>query len=437
MRSKLTNASVEVIIFLLLGIFAIVGVSTIPFHPDEASWLYMSKDFESYIKNPLSLMWDESQVGEVDQYKRMIDPPLAKYVIGLGRSIVGIPPIRSDWNWELSWADKKYAGALPNQYQLSISRLTNTWIFIPSTVLIYIAGKILESRLAGVVAALFFGTNSLLLLHNRHIMAEIVLTLCIIISIIAVFYGSEYPWFTGLAVAVALNSKQSALPFVGIGLISILWIPTQNLNIKRVLINLAMYSITIVGMSYILNPLWWSDPIRIPIASWFARVNFKDNQIATLQAFAPNQVLDTPIKRLVSFIANLYILPVAFFEAANYINETEISQIRHLSFPGHNILRGFVGGKITLLLSPFGVIIGSIRSIHTSDLFHRRRFTLLLLATFIQAIAILIAIPIPYQRYVLPMIPFIALWIGYGASLIIAATKEIIIPPIKSNRILE
>jgi len=425
MRSSLKNASVEVAILVLLAIFVLAGVSTIPFHPDESSWLYMSKDFELFFSNPSFLIWDDSRAGEVDQYKRAIDAPLAKYVIGLGRNIVGVPTIKSDWNWELSWSDNKHAEALPTDYQLYVGRLTNTLVLIASTVLMYFSGKHLESRLTGIIAAVFFGTNSLLLLHNRHIMAESVLTLSIVLSIIAIFYGSDYPWFTGLAVALAVNSKQSAIPLVVVGLLSVLWIPGQNINLKHIGKNAVIYSIVFVGMSYFLNPLWWSHPVRVPIEAWIARVNFRDNQVATLRIFAPNQVLDTPMKRLVSFFANLYILPPAFYEAANYLNETEISQVNYLSFPGHNLLRGFIGGGITLLLSLYGTINGALNAIR-SDPVKRRKLVLLLLATLLQAIAILIAIPIPYQRYVIPMVPFIALWIGYGLSLLIIGIRNTI-----------
>lgn len=430
MISRLKNAPVEITTLILLAVFILAGVSIIPFHPDESSWLYMSRDLELSISNPKSVMWDDSRAGEVDQYKRMIDAPLAKYVIGIGRKIVGVPTIKSDWNWELSWSDNKNAGALPTQNQLNVGRMTNTLVLIASTVLIYISGKHLESRLTGIIAALFFGTNSLLLLHNRHVMAEGVVTFCVVLSIIAIFYGSDYPWFTGIAVALAINSKQSAIPLLGVGLFSVLWIPNQNFNIKRIGKNAAIFSIVLVGLSYLLNPLWWSHPARVPIEAWIARVNFRDNQVATLKILAPNQVLDTPIKRLVSFIANLFILPPAFYEAANYVNETEISQVEYLSFPGHNLFRGIIGGGITLLLFLFGTTFGVINAIRTADPSKRRKLTLLLLATFIQAIAILVAIPIPYQRYVIPMIPFIALWIGYGSSLLLNGIRNNINFPI-------
>jgi uncharacterized membrane protein len=140
---------------------------------------------------------------------------------------------------------------------------------------------------------------------------------------------------------------------------------------------------------------------------------------------------------LVSFIANLYILPPAFYEAANYINETEISQVKYLSFPGHNLLRGIIGGGIALLLSLFGTIIGIINVIRSADPVKRRKLTLLLLATSFQAIAILVAIPIPYQRYVIPMIPFIALWIGYGSSLLLIGIKKKYISPQIPRLIIE
>jgi len=46
------------VFWLLWTIFLIWGISLIPFHPDETSLLYQSRDFEILLSDPASLIWN-------------------------------------------------------------------------------------------------------------------------------------------------------------------------------------------------------------------------------------------------------------------------------------------------------------------------------------------------------------------------------------------
>ena len=80
------------IVFIAKVIWIFQGVGLVPFHPDESSVLYQSRDFEVWFTEPLSLVWDASNSDDYDQQYRALNAPLAKYVLGIGRRLAGYGP---------------------------------------------------------------------------------------------------------------------------------------------------------------------------------------------------------------------------------------------------------------------------------------------------------------------------------------------------------
>lgn len=72
--------AVGVVIFSMY----IVGVNKVPFHPDEATHIYMAHDFEEFLKNPFRLAYDPENDDPTRQRYRLIDAPLNHYLIGFG-----------------------------------------------------------------------------------------------------------------------------------------------------------------------------------------------------------------------------------------------------------------------------------------------------------------------------------------------------------------
>jgi len=63
----------------------------------------MSADFEAVFTQPSSLGWKSENEGDLRQRYRELDAPLTRYVLGIGRSIAGLPPLPNDWNWSVNW----------------------------------------------------------------------------------------------------------------------------------------------------------------------------------------------------------------------------------------------------------------------------------------------------------------------------------------------
>jgi hypothetical protein len=118
-----------------------------------------------------------------------------------------------------------------------------------------------------------------------------------------------------------------------------------------------------------------------------------------------------------------------FAEAGFHQAHIQAAVSAYLSNPFHALFRSAAWGSLLLALTLIGLIAGVYRIFH-SDAVNRRRISLLLIATLLQAAILLVMIPLAWQRYYLPLIPYICLWAGYGVYKIIelaasAVTKRL------------
>jgi hypothetical protein len=73
-------------------------------------------------------------------------------------------------------------------------------------------------------------------------------------------------------------------------------------------------------------------------------------------------------------------------------------------------------------LTLLGMVLGVRRD--TKGPQDRRAGALALVATLVQGAALLLAVPLAFQRYVLPLVPLVCLWAGHGlAGLVMALTR--------------
>ncbi|MDH3942574.1 MAG: glycosyltransferase family 39 protein [Anaerolineae bacterium] len=408
------------LLWLLISAYLVWGVQFIPFHPDESSWLYMSADYESFLDDRAGLTWDASLPDDYDQNYRLLNAPLPKYLLGLARSLAGYSPdsVSVDWDWSLDWAANVKAGALPPQNMLFAARLLNTLLFAAALAFFYFTAKGLAGRPAGLAAFALLAVNAPLLLHTRRAMSESALIFTVALSLWAILHPRPRPWVTGLAVALAVSAKLSAAPLFLFGLLAVLWPGRyESRRLKPRLLRLGQYLTVFVLAVYTLTPLIWRQPLEAGRAALDARLAFTQDQLATLRKFdLDDRILDTPSDRLVALLAHQFFAPPAFADVGNYLDQTAPQEAAYLSIPGHNLLRGFIGGSITLTLTIFSLawtFALTIRHQHE----RRRAYILLGLGTLIMAAALLATIPVPIQRYGLPLTPFLVLWAALPLAL--------------------
>ena len=405
-----------VVLLILYSVYLFLGVKTVPFHPDESSLLYQSRDLEKMISEPGTLFWSDTPINAYDQSYRLLNAPLAKYIIGIGRLSAGYgaESVSMDWDWGQTWDENAQRGALPSDRLLLGSRLAVA-LFLPlSIVLIYFAAQSLGGVCSGLMAGLLLAVNTLVLLHTRRAMAEGVLLFGICLAILGVLYADRHPWLDGLGVGLAISAKYSALALLPAGLVAVLW--SSGLDRRQVLKKMSVFILTFSLVIILLHPVLWRSPLRAVNEMVHARTEFLSSQVSTLETHNPEQHLDSPQKRLGVMLYTLFLGAPQFEEVGNYTSFLADETDAYLNTLGNNLLGGPIWGGILLFFTLLGVWIGVRIVIGRESGRQRRGIILLMLMSVCQTGALLILNPLPYQRYYLPLIPFVCLWAALGLT---------------------
>jgi hypothetical protein len=112
-------------------------------------------------------------------------------------------------------------------------------------------------------------------------------------------------------------------------------------------------------------------------------------------------------------LANLYIIPPQFYEVGNYRTQTEPQEREYLAKFGHQFGRGIIGGGLLFLLTLAGILFG-FRPVNNPDKTFRRNFLLLFLAMVFQTVALVIWVPLPWQRYVIALVTYDCIWPAFA-----------------------
>ena len=405
-----------IILISLLSLFAISGAALTPFHPDESTYLYMSSDFNLLLNQPQSMAYTPANEEEVRQRYRLIDAPLTRYYLGLVRLIFGLEAPASDWDWSSDWKTNHSIGAAPTPELLQVSRIAISLLFPCCLVLIFLIGKELQGENTGILAVLFFGLNALALLHNRRIMAEAWLTLGILLCMYIGLKTNMRPWLGGLAAAIVFNAKHSGFLLIPILLGALLWRSVRSKETaRRALWDVLQFCAIFLIITILLNPVFWKDPLSTAAAAWHERTDLVAKQAADAGNKASGNLGQQVMFRSGILTANLYLTELAFYEVGNYAAHTAASEQSYLQVPGHQLLRSPVGAGLALFLTLFGLIT-SLRSIKAMPIRQKRAHCLLWLTGCILFIGTVAMVPLPWQRYAMPLVPVVSLWMAYGLA---------------------
>lgn len=399
---------------LIFTVFFFAGVSRVPFHPDEATQIYMSADFDTWLSHPGSLGWQPSSLDPRQAY-RLLDAPLARYLIGAGRSLAGLPALPLDWDWGKTWAENRAAGALPNPALLLVSRLSVAWLIPLALVLVGQSGREIGGPWAAWLAVLLLATHALLLLHARRAMAEAGLIFGAGLLLRLSLAKKSPAWLMGAAAGLSWCAKQSLAPLVLVGALAAAWQPDTGPGRRSALERLAAYLAAAAAVTALLNPVFWSAPLQSIPAALAARQELTARMQADRAGQFPGNGTAAAGQRSLALVANLYLLPPAFAEVANYTAETALAEAAYLAIPGHNLLRGPLAGGLLFAFSLAGMGLGLRQALHAPAP-NRRALILALLMTAAQAAFILLAFSLPWQRYVLPLVPFTCIWISFALA---------------------
>ncbi len=417
-------AKVLLILFLVIASVGYgAGVMAVPFHPDESTYLYMSADWETLFTRPASLAW-QPDANDPRQLYRLLDAPLCRYLVGFSRWIAGLAPLPVDWNWSLSWDQNGQAGALPDAGLLATGRFSQAALFPFSLLLLYLTGLRLGGKVLGWSAMLLLASSALVWLHTRRAMAEggLVFTVCLFTACLV--SCQKRPWLIALAAALAFCAKQSTLPLAGIGFLAVIAYSPRPLSGFSQAKYLGLYCILWLGLVVLLNPFLWAHPGEAIQAAVLARQDLLIRQTSEFAAALPGSVLNTPWLSALSLIANLYLTPPAIADVGNYLAQTSASAQAYLGNPLNGLLRSLPAGGLLLAMSGIGFFLLGKLSLNPNQS-QRSAFGLVWLAGLLQFVTLVFTVTLPFQRYVVPLVPFTCLWAGWSLARFWQLAREV------------
>jgi 4-amino-4-deoxy-L-arabinose transferase-like glycosyltransferase len=402
----------------------------VPFHPDEATWIYMSRDLDRALAGgPASLCWRPESAGDPLQVERERACPLPRLLIGVSRLLAGRPATARDWNWSASWEENARGGALPADELLFLARLPQGLVLFLSVLLMARIGWRAGGSAGAAAAALLYGLNSQVLLHGRRAMSEaallfgMTLVAALILECLSVSGGKRrgvvLPALVGTALAAAVSAKLTGLliaPAAVAGMIALEEPRSVQSVVLRTAVRLGVMASCFIIAFLALNPLYWCHPVDAVPAVAESRNELLTEQVNALRMAAPGQVLDSPMRRLAAAFYEPFLAPPAFWDVPNYSGETAAVESAYLANPMFSLTAREPLPMLWLSLVLIGMTAGILRLARPE----RRGSMAVLWIWFLGVLAgILLEVPILWQRYYLPLIPVLAAWGGVGATTLI------------------
>jgi 4-amino-4-deoxy-L-arabinose transferase-like glycosyltransferase len=289
MRKKQALEWVEhVLLFSLLVYFYCGGLRSAPYNPDESQWIATSSDFEAYVSGDFSSpVWNES-------YWTNTQPPLPRYLIGLGRRMggLGVADLNNPWDWQKNYQTNIAAGNMPSQALLWWSRLPMEILGAAAIFTGFILLKRFTGRLAGYIWVGLCLLSAYLPETLGRAMGEAPLLACIAGSLLIAYQLLQvsdnralkkpdklYIYFLllGISIGLAESSKLNGLSAIAAAFMLVLIIGARMKQTRTMKIRFGLISILIVSISsqltfIILNPYLWKDPLITTKTMFYNRV---------------------------------------------------------------------------------------------------------------------------------------------------------------------
>jgi 4-amino-4-deoxy-L-arabinose transferase-like glycosyltransferase len=426
--------SLKGVLYFCLGVlylgFLLGTLRSVPFHPDEATYIYMSRDLDRILAGgPCSICWKTGNESDPLQVERERDAPLTRYAIGLARVAAGISATASNWNWSADWEQNLERGALPSDGLLFAARIPQALFLFLAVLLIGRIGWRVGGEAGGISAAVLLAVNSQFLLHGRRAMAESGLLFGMILAIAVVleqkesagkiFRGVLFPLLGGAALAVAASFKYSGLlvaPPVLAGMFLGQREDSLRGTLRLGLVRTGMMAIGFLLVFLALNPVYWCDPASTLSAVIAQRRSLLDAQVLALRTAAPGLVLDSFPLRLLAAPYQLFFAPPAFWDIPNYAQATAAAEQAYLSDPVNGLTSGGILPMLWCFFSLCGLALAIVRGARRRGDGRLR----ILVVWFLSVLGgILVGVPILWQRYYLPLVPVLVVFASLAVATIV------------------
>ncbi len=442
----------------LLAIYLFSGLARIPLHGDEASYLWMSRDFEHIALRPnLSALTYDPDAGDPDAAKlnlyRILNGPLPRTSIGLAWWAAGFRPAdlpQHDWSWDLSPEQNAAAGNLPAARLLLAGRAAATAWLVIGLIGLFWLGRTLGGRRLAYCATALYAMNPLLLLNARRAMAEgpLVGTTLLALAAASAYilspplpsvgadgcppYGPPYARGRGVGPSPGVRGKAPRLALIGAlaglafsaklnGALTLAIVAAavalhgaqQGAGVRRIwetVWRVGIVAAAALAISVALAPAYWADPVGAAKAMWAQRDFLTGAHAWTHGGY------ESPAERTAALVEAALAPVPQYFDLSAWAGYL-IGDIRAYrgslssGLPATPLIHAALGGLAILGLGALLVDLFEAR-----DSYRRNVAALILLWAALTLGATYALIPLPWQRYYVPVVPVMVFLQAFGLA---------------------
>jgi 4-amino-4-deoxy-L-arabinose transferase-like glycosyltransferase len=421
---------------ILLALYILLGTASVPFHGDESTQIFMSRDYAyQFLQGDLDLVrYSDPPISPTEQQLRLLNGTLNKYLIGFAWHLGGFTPdqLNEQWDWGADWNYNQTNHHAPSEALLQISRIPSALLMAAGVVILFALGHILGGRPVAYLASLYYAVNPALLINGRRAMMEgSLIAFSLLVVLTGVWLLQKRYWWTaillGIAAGLALASKHNAVftviaVFGACALYPIIkWIvgirhhndpPVRAWRAMplRAYLLLIVAGIVALLVFDVLNPAWWGDPFTRARQVLDLRADLLAGQTAAFGGYA--NVVDA----LSGFFRQIFVALPQYYEVPGwdvYLAE-QIAGYEGSLWRGISIGGSVIGGWILLVLTAMG-----LWTLWRDQAVDRRTRWLIGAWVFVTLITTALLTPLEWQRYYLPAYPAVGLLSAYALVWII------------------
>lgn len=395
----------------LLAAYILAGTPAAPFHGDESTQIFMSRDYAYlFLEGDLErIRYDVASASPTEQHLRLLNGVVNKYLIGLAWHAAGfhVDDLNEQWDWGADWDYNQQNGHAPAPALLLTARWPSALLLALGAAAVFALGYVVDGAPTAYLSSLYYALNPALLLNGRRAMMEGSFLAFSLLALLAGVWLARRPGWKpalalGLAAGLAVASKHTALfgaAAVFVGCLAIL-LPAS----RRSLLWLALAALLALLVFLALNPAWWDNPLVRAAEVLQLRQELLAIQTSVFGGYAG------PADQLAGFLRQAFIVQPQYYEApawAEYI-AGKIADYEAAPWRGVSLGGAVAGGALVAALTLWG----------GWQLFRRQdaviRLVLFWSATL--ALSTLVLTPLEWERYYLPVYPAIGLLAAVGAA---------------------
>lgn len=407
---------VDTLVLSAAAAYVLLGVYAVPFHGDEATQIFMSRDFAHHILHGdyAQVRYQQPPVSAQAQELRLINGTINKYLIGLAWHLAGLTlnDTNEQWDWGADYAYNRDNGHMPSTQLLLAARIPSALFTAASVITIFGLGMQLGGRWTAYPAVVLLTLNPAVLVNGRRAMMEgSLLFTSLVVLLIAVWIERrrllvDRYLLLGIAAGFAVASKHTNALTVALIVVLLAAYALRRDRIQRIG---GVFAAGIVSLCafYALNPAWWHDPLGALREVIRLRANLLTIQAEIFGGYV------TWGERVGGLWRQSFGGAPMYYEVSGWAEPLApaISAYQHSGLAGV----WFTGSGIGLLvLLGIGGIAGLKR-------WRDPAFGLVIGWALGMLTLTLILTPFEWQRYYLPAIPAVLLVAAHGAGIVFRA----------------